>query len=79
MAKKILPAERHFISIYPVINPLYLEEFSTDLDKPHADLFERSEFLVAAENDTPTDALKLVEDLGVPIECPDLYFRPTGS
>lgn len=63
LAKKYLPAERHFISIYPVPSPLYLEEYSTDANKPHADFFDHSEFLVAAENETPPDALKLVEDL----------------
>jgi len=62
-AKKNLPAERHFISIYPVVNPLYLEEYSTDADKPHANLFEKSDFLVAAESNTHPDALQLVEDL----------------
>ncbi len=62
-AKKVLPAERHFISVYPIVNPLYLEEYATDAEKPHADLFERSEFLVAAEKDTHPDALQLVQDL----------------
>lgn len=63
IAKKILQPERHFVSVYPVVNPLYLEEYSTDTGKPHADLFEKSEFLVAAEKTTHPDALKLVEDL----------------
>jgi prephenate dehydrogenase len=63
LAKKYLAPDRHFVSIYPVINPAYLEEPSSQANTPHADLFEKSEFLVAAENTTHPDALKLVEDL----------------
>lgn len=63
VAKKYLRADQHFISIYPVINPVYIEELSIDSETPHADLFEKGEFLVAAQNTTHPDALKLVEDL----------------
>jgi prephenate dehydrogenase len=63
LAKKYLSANRHFVSVYPVVSPLYIEEYSTDAGKPHADLFEKSEFLVAAEKTTHPEALKLVEDL----------------
>jgi len=63
LAKKYLPPDRHFVSAYPVVSPLYIEEYSTDAGKPHADLFDNSEFLVAAEKTTHPDALKLVEDL----------------
>ena len=63
LAKKVLSNDRHFISIYPVINPIYIEESAIDAQTPHADLFENAVFLVAAENTTHPDALKLVEDL----------------
>ncbi len=63
LARKYLLPGRHFISIYPVISPLYIDEYETDADKPHADLFDHSEFLVAAETTTHPDALQLVEDL----------------
>lgn len=63
LAKKYLLEERHFISIYPVINPVYIEELAIEAQTPHADLFEKAEFLVAAENTTHPEALKLVEDL----------------
>jgi prephenate dehydrogenase len=63
LAKKYLSDNRHFISIYPVINPVYIEESAIDAQTPHEDLFEKAEFLVAAENTTHPDALKLVEDI----------------
>jgi prephenate dehydrogenase len=63
LARKYLIEDRHFISIYPVINPIYIEESGIDAKTPHADLFEKAEFLVAAENTTHPEALKLVEDL----------------
>lgn len=63
VANRILRADQHFISIYPVINPVYIEELASASQTPHPDLFEKAEFLVAAQNTTHPDAIKLVEDL----------------
>ena len=79
LAKKYLPANRHFVSIYPVVSPLYIEEYSTDANIPHADLFDRSEFLVAAEKTTHPEALKLVEDLASLLHAKIYISDPTEA
>ncbi len=79
IAKRLLSEERHFISIYPVINPVYIEELSLDSQTPHADLFERAEFLVAAETTTHPDALKLVEDLASLVNASVYISDPTEA
>ncbi len=79
LAKKHLREDRHFISIYPVINPVYIEESAIDAQTPHADLFEKAEFLVAAETTTHPDALKLVEDLASLVNASVYISDPTEA
>ena len=79
LASKYLRDDRHFISIYPVINPVYIEESAIDGQTPHADLFEKAEFLVAAENTTHPDALKLVEDLASLVNASVYISDPTEA
>jgi prephenate dehydrogenase len=63
LAKKMLPSDRHFISMTPSINPLYLNENPEDFQTPHADLFDHSEMVITPEATTHPDAVKLAGDL----------------
>ncbi len=62
-AREYLPAERHFVSMTPVINPAYLDESKEDLDIPHADLFDGGAMVITSALDTHPDAMKLAADL----------------
>jgi prephenate dehydrogenase len=71
--KTFIPAERHFVSMMPAINPIYLAEKSEDLDTPHADLFKNGEMILATGIDTHPDAVKLAADLATLLGS-NLYF-----
>jgi len=62
-AGKLLPAERHYIGLTPVINPAYLHEIDSGLDAAHADLFRGGLIAIAAPPRTPSEAIKLAADL----------------
>jgi prephenate dehydrogenase len=62
-AREILPADRHFISMTPVINPAYLDVPRELAYEPHADLFSQGAMVITSAIDTPSEALKLASDL----------------
>ena len=62
-AKEILPADRHFISVTPTINPAYLADTATGPEAAHADLFKDTLMIITTPPGTHPDALKLATDL----------------
>jgi prephenate dehydrogenase len=62
-AAKTLPAERHFVSITPSINPAYLDDRSVGVESAHADLFKKAVMLITAPPGAHADALRLAGDL----------------
>ena len=75
-AKKLLPKDRHFVSMTPVINPLYLDEKLEEALTPHFDLFEKGEMMIASEIDTHPDAVKLASDLAGLLKSKPFYVDP---
>jgi prephenate dehydrogenase len=78
-AKKLLPADRHFVSMYPVVNAVYLDQKTEDRLIPHADLFKNSEMIVATETATHPDAVKLAADLAELVGSKAYFTDPTEA
>ncbi|KAF0111130.1 MAG: putative prephenate dehydrogenase [Chloroflexi bacterium] len=75
-AVKLLPAERHFISMMPVINAIYLDEKPEEYLTPHADLFINGEMVIATESSTHPDAVKLAADLALLVGSKAYFVDP---
>ena len=75
-ASDLLPMNRHYIGMMPVINPAYVLEPSTSMDAARADLFERGLFAIVAPPNTPSDAIKLATDLAKLLGAGPLYADP---
>jgi prephenate dehydrogenase len=62
-AAELLPKDRHYVGLTPVINPAYLTEAETGLDAAHPDLFKNGMIAIAAPPGASSDALKMAADL----------------
>jgi prephenate dehydrogenase len=62
-AKEILPADQHFISVTPTLNPAYLAGTAADPEAAHADLFKGALMIITTPPGTHPDALRLASDL----------------
>lgn len=62
-ATRILPPERHYISLLPAINPAYLLDPAAGPEAAHADLFKGGLILVAHPVNANPEAIKLAGDL----------------
>ncbi len=58
-----LPAGRHYVSLYPAINPAYLVELGAGIDAAHDDLFRGGLVAITAPRGANAEALKLASDL----------------
>ena len=72
-AHELFKGERHFVSIYPTLNPLYLNETATGIDASHDDLFKNSLIAISCGSGTHADALRLAADLTAMVEA-STYF-----
>ena len=75
-AKELLPAERHFVNMTPVINPIYLEEQLSGVDAAHADLFKNGLMIITHAADADADALKLAADLTSLLDSTPFFADP---
>lgn len=62
-AQELLPAERYFVSLTPIINAAYLEESPSQGGDPHADLFKDNLMIITHSSGVDPDAIKLAADL----------------
>ena len=62
-AVELLPPERYYVGLTPVINPAYLHEVDTGLNAAHPDLFRKGMIGIVAPPRTPSEAIKLAADL----------------
>lgn len=61
-AGELLPSNRHYVGLTPVINPAYLRTSDYGLDAAHADLFQDGLIAIVAPARTASDAIKLASD-----------------
>lgn len=76
-ASELLPADRHYIGLTPVINPQYLHELDSGIEKAHADLFNQGIIAIASSPSTKSEAIKLAADLARAIGAAPLFADPT--
>ena len=62
-AKELLPPKRHFVGIFPSVNPDYDPENSKGIDGARSDLFHKSIMAITANKGTEGAAIKLAADL----------------
>lgn len=78
-AKKILPAERHFVGLTPALNPACFNDSAVGVDAARADLFKNSLMMISSPPGTEADALKLAADLAQLIGSTPFYGDPYES
>ena len=62
-AQEILPEERYYVGLTPVINPKYLHNIESGVEAAHKDLFRDGLMAIVAPSGVPSEALKLAVDL----------------
>lgn len=62
-AAELLPDQRHYVGLVPVINPAYLHSTDSGQDAAKEDLFRGTPMLIAAPPTTASAAVKLSADL----------------
>lgn len=62
-AKELLPEERSYVGLTPVINPNYLHTDESGIDAAHADLFHNSLIAISTPPKSNSKAIKLAADL----------------
>ena len=75
-AAELLPADRHYVGLTPVINPLYLEEPASGLEAAHADLFHGGLIAIVAPPRTNSEAIKLAADLARLVGASPFFVDP---
>jgi prephenate dehydrogenase len=74
--KEMLPPNRYYIGLAPVINPAYLETFDTGVDAAHADLFKNGMMAIISPQGVPSDAIKLATDFSLLLGAEHLFMDP---
>ena len=75
-ASRLLPPERHYISLLPAINPAYLFEPSSGPETGRADLFKGGVILISHTPGTNPEAIKLASDLSKLLDADPLFTDP---
>lgn len=60
---EVLPAERYYVGLTPVLNPAYLHEVDSGVGAAHPDLFRGGMIAIVTPPRTPSEAIKLAADL----------------
>ena len=75
-AGELLPNDRHYIGLTPVINPAYLHAPDSGLEAAHADLFRGGLIAIAAPPRSSSEAIKLAADLTRLLGATPLFADP---
>lgn len=62
-AAELLPAERHYIGLTPVLNGHYLQDPASGLEAARGDLFQNGLLAIISPPSTPAAAIRLATDL----------------
>lgn len=75
-AKELLPADRHYVGLTPVLNPSYLLGTDSGIGAARADLFRSGMMGIVAPPRTPSEAIKLAADLTRIVGATGVFFDP---
>ncbi len=73
---EMLPPNRYYIGLAPVINPAYLETFDSGVEAAHADLFKNGMMAILSPQGVPSDAIKLATDFSHLLGAEHLFMDP---
>jgi prephenate dehydrogenase len=74
--KEMLPPNRYYIGLAPVINPVYLDTQDTGVDAAHPDLFKNGMMGILSPQGVPSDAIKLATDFSHLLGAEHLFMDP---
>lgn len=75
-AQELLPDERYYVGLTPVLNPLYLHDIDTGAEAARADLFRDGLMGIVTPPGTPSEAIKLAADLTRLLGATPLFADP---
>lgn len=75
-ATELLPAERHFVAVHPILSPAHLYDDDTGLDGAQPNLFEKGLWAVAPTLTCAPEAIKLASDLGLLVQATPYFIDP---
>jgi len=75
-AKEILPPDRHFVGLTPVISGSYIQGHEKGVDAAKADLFKQGLLGIVSSPGTPERALKLATDLAGIVGADHMIMDP---
>lgn len=73
---EILPPERYYVGLTPVLNPIYLHDVDLGLEAAHPDLFRDGLIGIVSPPGTPSEAIKLAADLTRLLGSSPLFADP---
>jgi prephenate dehydrogenase len=75
-AAELLPPNRYYIGLTPVINPLYLESTASGVEAAHDDLFKNGLIAIYLPPDLPGEAIKLASDFSSLLGAEHMFIDP---
>jgi prephenate dehydrogenase len=75
-AADLLPEERHFVAVHPILNPAHLYDDASGLDSAQANLFEKGLWALASTPTCAPEAVKLASDLGLLVQATPYFIDP---
>lgn len=77
--KELIPAERFYVGLVPVINPACLHETAVGIEAARSDLFHKGLFMVAPPPGAPGEAVRLASDLARLVGAAPLFTDPSEA
>jgi prephenate dehydrogenase len=75
-AQELLPEERYYVGLTPVLNPLFLHDIDSGAEAAHPDLFRDGLMGIISPPGTPSEAIKLAADLTRLLGATPLFADP---
>lgn len=73
---ELLPPERYYVGLSPVLNPMYLHDIDSGLEAAHPDLFRDGLMGIISPPGMPSEAIKLAADLTRLLGATPLFADP---
>ena len=75
-AAELLPEERYYVGLTPVLNPVYLHDIDSGTEAAHPDLFRDGLVGIVSPPGVPSEAIKLAADLTRLLGANPLFADP---
>jgi len=75
-AAELLPPDRYYVGLTPVLNPVYLHNIDSGVEAAHPDLFKNGLIGIVSPPGVPSEAIKLAADLTRLLGASPLFADP---